>query len=179
MRLLSFARPTRLFRHWRAVVACACSIHAFGCGDNSPTTPTPPATLSGLWPLQIAASRSCIGVIPSGYGSAVAGVELTQSGTVLSGTVTRDGQTVGQITGTVVGRVLTLSLAFSGSVPGRFPGIDPACSFTGTTPAGTTGITDGSCFMSIKLAGTLACPFSCDAPDHIVNFQRSRRCPPS
>ncbi len=146
------------------------------CAGCSPTTPeAPPRTLSGDWGLSIGASPSCRTTLPSGYGIAPRGggrISLVESGTRLVGTLYIFDVPSGTFDGTVQGGTVNYTINFDGRNIGVLKPEDEPCRVIGTG----TGTTDGDCFISSKISGELACPYSCTATDHILILSRGRSC---
>jgi hypothetical protein len=144
-----------------------------GCGHQSPLAPS--RDLSGEWGLSVSASPSCRAIIQSGYGVAPRGsgsIDLLQSGSHLVGTISIGGVKAGGLDGSVEGGKVTFSIEFTGKNVGVLSPADEPCHVGGLA----TGTTDGYCWVSVKIAGDLACPYECSASDHILVLERGRTC---
>jgi hypothetical protein len=132
-------------------------------------------TLTGDWGLSVSAAPSCQSVLPFGYGVAPRGggrAALVQSGKRLSGTLSIFGTPSGTIEGTVDGATVAFKFSLDGRNVGVLSPTDELCRVIGDA----TGSTDGYCYISVKISGEFACPYSCTAADHILVFDRGRGC---
>lgn len=144
-----------------------------GCGHDGPSSVT--RELSGEWPLTVSASPSCDTIIQSGYGVAPRGagtLVLHQAGAQLTGTIAIGGVPAGSLDGSVQDGQVRFSIDFTGKNVGVSSPTDEPCHVDGIA----TGTTDGYCWLSVKISGVLACPYSCSATDHILVLQRGIRC---
>lgn len=168
----SFRAPSDSRRHL-LVWLLACAVATPGCSSTNGVAPA--CTLTGDWGLSVAASPSCLTVLPYGYGIAPRGggrISLVQTGTRLFGTLYIFDTPSGTIDGTVENGSVTFTINFNGRNVGVLRPGDEPCHVTGTA----TGTTDGYCFISVKIAGEFACPYACTAPDHILILTRGRSC---
>lgn len=145
----------------------------WGCAPVEPAQVV--RTLTGEWGLSVAASPSCQGTLPFGYGVAPRGggrASLVQTGNILSGVLYISGTPSGAINGTVGDGRIDFSFTLDGRNVGVLKPEDEPCRVTGTA----TGATDGYCWASVKISGDFACPYACTAADHILVFDRGRTC---
>lgn len=156
----------------RALIFFVAAIASTAC---STSTPTPVRTLTGDWPLTIAASPSCNGVLPLGYGVAPRGggrASLVQSGSTLTGTLYIFDTPSGTLDGTISNGTVQFRFNLNGRNVGVLRPGDEPCHVVGDA----TGTTDGRCYVSARIAGEFACPYSCVAMDHILIFPAGRGC---
>jgi hypothetical protein len=158
----------------KARMVIAVAIGTMSCSPTAPTTAV--RTLTGdYWILSISAAPSCQTILPFGYGVAPRGggtASLVQSGRNLSGTLSIFGTPSGTIEGTIDGPAVNFRINLDGRNVGVLSPTDEPCRVQGEA----TGSTDGYCFMSVKISGDFACPYSCSAADHILVFDRGRGC---
>ena len=155
--------------HVRERIVLAFMFGAAACSTTAPTTPV--RTLTGDWVLSVSAAPSCQTILPFGYGVAPRGggrASLIQSGKNLSGTLSIFGTPSGTVEGTVDGATVSFRFSLDGRNVGVTSSTDEPCRVIGDA----TGSTDGSCFISVKISGEFACPYSCTATDHILAFNR-------
>jgi hypothetical protein len=165
-------QPKRGEKLFEFIVLFVAAIVSIAC---STTTPTPARTLTGQWPLSVAASPSCRDVLPFGYGVAPRGggrASLVQSGSMLTGTLYIFDTPSGTIEGTISSGTVQFRFNLSGRNVGVLKPGDEPCHVVGDA----TGTTDGRCYVSAKIAGEFSCPYSCVATDHILIFQAGRGC---
>jgi hypothetical protein len=157
----------------RQVIAVAAMAAMAGCSTTAPTKPN--ATLTGDWALSISAAPSCDAILPAGYGVAPRGggrAALVQSGTRLSGTLYIFDSPSGSIEGTVQGSAVNFKVELDGRNVGVRSPADEPCRVSGAA----VGATDGYCSINVKIAGELACPYSCLAEDHLWLSIHGRGC---
>ena len=160
----------------RVALLAHCLI-CVACSAEAPApTPTPTnRTLTGDWGLAVGAGPACLASLPFGYGVAPRGggrASLVQSGTKLSGTLYIFDTPSGSIEGTVDGTRISFALNLDGRNQRVLRPEDEPCRVVGEA----TGTTDGYCGAFVRISGELACPYSCTAEDHLLQFSRGRGC---
>jgi hypothetical protein len=142
----------------------ALLLSAFAC-SSAPTAPVP-LTLSGDWLLSVVAAPVCYKTLPLGYGGAPHSggkASLVQTGNSLKGTLYISDTPSGDLDGTIDGKNVRFAFRLDGRNVGVSAGKEP-CRVVGEA----TGTTDGHCWLSVKISGDFACPYSCTADDHIL-----------
>lgn len=133
----------------------------------------PPATADGQWGLSVVAGPSCAASLPSGFAVAPRGggkAFLTQNGNRLSGLLYIFDGFAGTLEGTLTGNDVRFTFTLDGRNVGVLSPEHEPCRVVGSA----VGTTDYNCFLSARLEGSFACPYSCAAADHLVMLRRCR-----
>jgi hypothetical protein len=148
----------------------ACVLLLVGCGQGSDTTLTK-RVIDGEWFFNVSASPSCLDSLPFGFGVAPRGggqATLTQNGDRFSGQLAIFGTPAGTIDGTITDGVVRFTVNLDGRNVGVLSPAHEPCRVTGVA----AGETNYSCWISGRLDGELACPFSCMSESHFIMLRR-------